>query len=31
MNNNNSLSHTTWICPDYIHLLVEIPPKMSFS
>ena len=72
MNNNNSLSHTTWnckyhivfapkyrrkvaygksrediiimlckrkgvniiegeVCPDHIHLLVEIPPKMSFS
>ena len=73
MNNNNSLSHTTWnckyhivfapkyrrkvaygklredirdiiimlckrkgvniiegeVCPDHIHLLVEIPPKMS--
>ena len=75
MNNNNSLSHTTWnckyhivfapkyrrkvaygklredirdiiimlckrkgvniiegeVCPDHIHLLVEIPPKMSVS
>ena len=75
MNNNNSLSHTTWnckyhivfapkyrrkvaygklredirdiiimlckrkgvniiegeVCPDHIHLLVEIPPKMSIS